>query len=108
MLPGSVSLQYLSHYRMIDLIISQKLAKDIIIKLLCSLNEDSRRLTNQLVPFVGYRSVKISLPKTSATSLLFIIDKQDIFLFQSTHKDNNTMKTMERIKEATILLFFRL
>jgi signal transduction histidine kinase len=81
MLPGSASLQFLSYYKIIDHIISQKLAKNIIIKLLCSLDEDSGRLTKQLVPFVGYRSIKLSLPKTSANSLLFIRDKQDIFSF---------------------------
>ena len=41
MLPGSASLQFLSDYRIIDRIISQKLSKNIIIKLLCPLDEDS-------------------------------------------------------------------
>ena len=81
MLPGSASLQFLSYYRMIDRIISQKRSKNIIIKLLCPLDEDSRNLTKQLAHFVGYRSVKISLPKTSAKSSLFIRDKKDIFPF---------------------------
>ena len=81
MLPGSASLQFLSDYRIIDRIISQKLSKNIIIKLLCPLDEDSRSLTKQLAHFVGYRSVKISLPKTSANSSLFIRDSKDIFSF---------------------------
>src|SRR5919198_3681238 len=82
MLPGSASLQFLSYYKIIDYIISQKLAKNIIIKLLCPLDEDSARITKQLVPFVGYKSIKLSLPKTSANSLLFFIrDKKDIFSF---------------------------
>ena len=81
MLPGSAPLQFLLYYRMIDRIISQKLSKNIIIKLLCPLDEDSRNLTKQLAHFVGYRSVKISLPKTSAKSSLFIRDKKDIFSF---------------------------
>ncbi|MBV9179661.1 MAG: HAMP domain-containing histidine kinase [Nitrososphaeraceae archaeon] len=81
MLHGSASLQFLSYYKIIDYIISQKLAKNIIIKLLCPLDEDSGRITKQLVPFVGYRSIKLSLPKTSANSLLFIRDKQDVFSF---------------------------
>ena len=61
MLPGSASLQFLSYYKMIDRIISQKLRKNIIINLLCRLDEDSRNPTKQLASFVGYRSVKISL-----------------------------------------------
>jgi signal transduction histidine kinase len=81
MLYGSTSLRFLSHYKMIDLIISQKLVKNIIIRLLCPLDENSRILTKQLVPFAGYRSVNITLPKSSANSSLFIRDKQDIFSF---------------------------
>ena len=80
MLYGSTSLRFLSHYKMIDLIISQKLVKNIIIRLLCPLDEDSRILTKQLFPFAGYKSVKITLPKSSNSSL-FIRDKQAIFSF---------------------------
>ena len=65
MLPGPTSLQFLSHYKIIDYIISQKLAKNIIIRLLCPLDDDSTRLTKHLVPFIGYRSIKPSLPKSS-------------------------------------------
>jgi signal transduction histidine kinase len=81
MVPGSASLQFLSYYKIIDYIISQKLVKNIIIKLLCPFDEVSESLTQQLVPFVGHKSIKLSLPKTSANSLLFIRDKQDIFSF---------------------------
>src|ERR671932_187404 len=81
MLYGSASLRFLSHYKIIDLIISQKLVKNIIIRLLCPLDEDSRILTKQLVPFAGYKSISITLPKSSANSSLFIRDKQDIFSF---------------------------
>lgn len=62
MLPGPASLQCLSYYKIIDYIISQKLAKNIIIRLLCPFDEDSMRLTKYLVPFIGYRSIKPSLP----------------------------------------------
>jgi hypothetical protein len=78
MLPRSASLQFLSYYKIIDHIISQKLSKNIIIRLLCPLDKDSRNLTKQLVPFVGYKSIKLSLPKTSTSSLFFIRDKKDI------------------------------
>jgi len=99
MLPGSVSLQFLSYYKVIDYIVSQKLAKNIIIRLLCPVDEDSTRLTKQLVPFVGYRSIKLSLPKTPSNSLFFIRDKQDIFSFsmdiqrpqQHNNKDCDTI-----------------
>ena len=96
MLPESASLQFMSYFKIIDHIISQKLSKNIIIKLLRTLDEDSRKLTKQLVPFVGYKSIKLSLPKGSANSLLLIRDKQDIFSFsidiqkqQYDNKGNN-------------------
>ena len=73
---GSASLQFLSHYKIIDYIISQKLSKNIIIKMLCPLDEDSTKLTKQLVPFIGYKSIKLSLPKMSANSIFFVRDKQ--------------------------------
>jgi hypothetical protein len=55
--------------------------KNIIIRLLRPLYENSRILTKQLVPFAGYKSVNITLPKSSANSSLFIRDKRDIFSF---------------------------
>lgn len=58
MLPRSASLRFLSHYRIIDYIISQKLNKNITIKMLCSLDEDNMKLIKQLVPFIGYKSIK--------------------------------------------------
>jgi hypothetical protein len=61
MLPGSAYLQFLSYYKIIDYIISQKLAKNIIIKLLCSLDEDSGRLIKQLVPFVFVKQYTTSI-----------------------------------------------
>ncbi len=81
MLPGITSLQFLTYYKIIDYVISQKLTKNIIIRLLCPFDEDSTRLTKLLVPFIGYRSIKPSLPKTLSNSLFFIRDKQDIFSF---------------------------
>ena len=95
-LPGFTSLQFLSYYNIIDHIISQKLSKNIIIKMLCSLDEDSGKLTKQLVPFVGYKSIKLSLPKTSSNSLLFIRDKRDIFSFsvQQNDKENKGSDTI--------------
>jgi len=99
-LPGFTSLQFLSYYKIIDYIISQKLNKNIIIKMLCSLDEDSGMLAKQLVPFIGYKSIKLSLPKTSANSLLFIRDKRDIFSFsinlqiQQNDKENKDSDTI--------------
>jgi hypothetical protein len=58
MLPGIASLQFLSYYKIIDYVISQKLAKNIIIRLLCPFDEDSTHITKYLVPFIGYRSIK--------------------------------------------------
>ena len=95
-LPGFTSLQFLSYYNIIDHIISQKLSKNIIIKILCSLDEDSGKLTKQLVPFIGYKSIKLSLPKSSSNSLLFIRDKRDIFSFsvQQNDKENKGSDTI--------------
>jgi hypothetical protein len=68
--------------------------------LLCPLDECSARLTKQLVPFIGYRSIKLSLPNTPSNSLFFIRDKQDIFSFsidmqrqeqQYDNKDRDTI-----------------
>ena len=86
MLPGIASLQFLSFYKIIDNVISQKLAKNIIIRLLCPFDEDSTRLIKNLVPFIGYRSIKTSLPNTQSNSLFFIRDKQDIFSFSINMK----------------------
>lgn len=61
MLPAPSSLLFLSYYKIIDYLISQKLAKNIIIKLLCAFDENSTTLTKHLVPFIGYRSIKSSL-----------------------------------------------
>jgi hypothetical protein len=94
MLPGIASLQFLSYYKIIDYVISQKLAKNIIIRLLCPFDEDSTRITKYLVPFIGYRSIKPLLPKAQSNTLFFIRDKQSIFSFsvnmqiQSNQHDN--------------------
>ena len=101
MLPGITSLQFLSYYKIIDYVISQKLAKNIIIKLLCPFNEDSTRLIKHLVPFIGYRSIKPSLSKTSLNSVFFIRDKKIFFLFQSICNYNRT-----NIITKTTIIFF--
>ena len=85
MLPESASLQFLSYCKIIDYLISQKLSKNIIIKMLCPFDENSKKLIKQIVPFIVYQSIKLSSHKTAAAtvpnSLLFIRDKQDIFSF---------------------------
>jgi signal transduction histidine kinase len=103
MLLGSTSLRFLSYHKIIDHIISQKLSKNIIIKILCPRDEDSIRLTKQLVPLVGYNSIKLSLPKTSASSLLFIRDKQDIFSFSiDIQKQQCDIESRENTNSNTI------
>jgi signal transduction histidine kinase len=86
MLPESASLQFLSYCKIIDYLISQKLSKNIIIKMLCPFDENSRKLIKQIVPFIVYQSIKLSPHKTAeaatvSSSLLFIRDKHDIFSF---------------------------
>src|SRR5262249_3539419 len=47
MLPGFASLRFLAYYKIIDYIISQKLSKNIIIRMLCPLDEDNGKLTKR-------------------------------------------------------------
>ena len=70
MSPGIASLQFLSYYKIIDYIISQKLAKNIIIKFLCPFDEDSTRLTETFSPI--YR---IQINKTIITQdpIIFLV-----------------------------------
>jgi hypothetical protein len=81
MLPESESLQFISYCKIIDYLISQKLSKNIIIKMLCPFDEKVSKLIKQIIPFIGYKSIKLSSSKTAASSLLFIRDKQDVFSF---------------------------
>ena len=101
MLPGLASLQFLSYYKIIDYVISQKLAKNIIIRLLCPFDEDSTRLTKHLVPFIGYRSIKPSLPKPHQIPCSLLETSRIFFLFQSICKDNRT----NMITKIAILFF---
>ena len=108
MLPESASLQFLSYCKIIDYLISQKLSKNIIIKMLCPFDENSRKLIKQIIPFIVYQSIKLSSHKTAAAvvpnSLLFIRDKQDIFSFSidihqydKENKDYNENKNKNSI-----------
>jgi hypothetical protein len=111
MLPVSASLRFLSYYKIIDYIISQKLSKNIIIKMLYQLEEDDLKLTKRLVPFVVYKSIKLSLPKTSANSLFFIRDNQDIFSFsidvQKQQQQNyNRKNNRENNNKDSEIIFF--
>lgn len=110
MLPESASLQFLSYCKIIDYLISQKLSKNIIIKMLCPFDENSRKLIKQIIPFIVYQSIKLSSHKKTAAaatvpnSLLFIRDKQDIFSFSidihqydKENKDYNENKNKNSI-----------
>jgi signal transduction histidine kinase len=81
MLPQPASLRFLFHYKVIDYLISQKLTKNIIVRLLCTFDESTSTLIKKIVPFIGYKSIRLSSPMTAASSLVFIRDKQDIFSF---------------------------
>lgn len=110
MLSRSASLRFLSYYKIIDFIISQKLKKNIIIKMLCPLDEDYRKLTKPLVPFVAYKSINPSLPKTSVSSFSFIRDNQDIFSFsidvQKQQQRNYNRKSNRENNIDTDTIFF--
>lgn len=80
-LPQPASLRFLFHYKVIDYLISQKLTKNIIVRLLCTFDESTSTLIKKIVPFIGYKSIRLLSPLTAASSLVFIRDKQDIFSF---------------------------
>lgn len=102
LLPGIAGMQFLSCYKIIDDIITQKLAKNIIIRLLCPFDDESAWLNKHLVPFIGYRSIKPSLPFTSSNSLFFIRDKREIFSFSVNIKG----KMHLHHNQATDTIFF--
>ena len=78
-LPHSSSLQFLSHYKVVDYLITQRRRKNIIIRLLCTLDDNTANIVRKMVPFIGCKSIKPTSTKTSDVSLVFIRDKQDIF-----------------------------
>ena len=105
MLPQSSSLQYLSNNKVIDYLITQRLGKNVIIRLLCTFDENTIETIKKLVPFIGYKSIKLSSPITEASSLVFIRDKQDIFSFSinALQDDKNDKHDIEdRKKEDNI------
>ena len=105
MLPQSSSLQYLSNNKVIDYLITQRLGKNVIIRLLCTFDENTIETIKKLVPFIGYKSIKLSSPITEASSLMFIRDKQDIFSFSinALQDDKNNKHDIEdRKKEDNI------
>lgn len=78
-LPHSSSLQFLLHYKVVDYLITQRRRKNIIIRLLCTLDDNTANIVRKMVPFIGCKSIKPTSTKTSDVSLVFIRDKQDIF-----------------------------
>lgn len=99
-LPQPASLRFLFHYKVIDYLISQKLTKNIIVRLLCTFDESTSTLIKKIVPFIGYKSIRLSSPMTAASSLVFIRDKQIFFLFQLRHSN--------MIKKTKMIIFFLL
>jgi signal transduction histidine kinase len=79
MLPHSSSLQFLSYYKVIDYLITQRRRKNIIIRSLCAFDDNTTKIIRKIVPFIGYKSIKPVSTKTGDVSLVFIRDKQDIF-----------------------------
>jgi signal transduction histidine kinase len=102
MLPQSSSLQYLSNNKVIDYLITQRLGKNVIIRLLCTFDEDTFETIKKLVPFIGYKSIKLSLPIPEASSLVFIRDKLDIFSFSinALQDDKNNKHDIEDRKKG--------
>ena len=94
LLPHSSSLQFLSSYKVIDYLITQRRQKNIIIRLLCDIDDNTTEIVKKLVPFMGYKSIKPASSNAAAISLVFIRDKQDIFSasihMQQNDKKNNT------------------
>jgi hypothetical protein len=118
MLPEPASLQFLSYCKIIDYLISQKLSKNIVIRVLSPFDENSRKLIKHTVPFIVYKSVKLKSTKTAATSansLLFIRDKHDIFSFSidiqqndKENKDGNGKKKKNSIFSVNDWLYSKM
>ncbi|HEY7571245.1 MAG TPA: sensor histidine kinase [Nitrososphaeraceae archaeon] len=85
MLPHPASLHFLFQSKIFDHLISQKLSKNIVTRILSTYDESTIALIKKIVPFIGYKSIKPSsnaiaaIP--SASLLVLIRDKQDIFCF---------------------------
>jgi signal transduction histidine kinase len=78
--------------------------------MLCPLDKDYGKLTKQLVRFIGYKSIKPTLPKTSTNSLFFIRDKQDIFSFSIDTKKqqqyyNKKVNNQNNNKDSDTIFF---
>jgi hypothetical protein len=99
MLPQSSSLQFLSKNKVTDHLITQRLGKNVIIRLLCTFDENTTETIKKLVPFIGYKSIKLSSP---ASSLVFIRDKLDIFSFSinALQDDKNHKHDIEDRKKG--------
>lgn len=81
MLVGSNSLRFLIEYKIIDSVVSQKLSKNIAIRMLCSIDAEKKLLQKYLVPYIGIESLKLSLPKSSMNLIMFTKDKKELFCF---------------------------
>jgi hypothetical protein len=56
----------------------------------------------QLASFIVYKSIKLSLPKTSAGSSFFVRDKHDIFSFSiDRHEQKNDTENRENTNSNT-------
>jgi hypothetical protein len=84
-LPHPASVQFLCHSKVVDRLISQKLSKNVIVRLLSTYDESTSALIKKIIPFIDYKSIKpsshITAATSSASSLVLIRDKQDIFSF---------------------------
>ena len=105
MLPQSSSLQFLSNNKVTDHLITQRLGKNVIIRLLCTFDENTTETIKKLVPFIGYKSIKLSSPITEVGSLVLEISKI-FFLFQLMHyKMIKIINMILRIEKKEIIFF---
>ena len=61
MLPHSSSLQFLSYYKVIDYLITQRRRKNIIIRSLCAFDDNTTKIIIKLFQFIGYKYIKLKL-----------------------------------------------
>jgi hypothetical protein len=66
-LPHPASVQFLFHSKVIDRLISQKLSKNVVVRLLSPYDESTSALIKKIIPFIGYKSIKPSSHITAAT-----------------------------------------
>jgi signal transduction histidine kinase len=88
---GNDSLRFVIDCKIVDFIVSQKLSKNMVIRILCSIAAEKKLLQKYIVPFIGFDSVKLTLPESSMSLIQFTRDKKELVCFSFNR--NRTLST---------------